>query len=118
MTPELFIAVIRQHVRDAAISDVCDNLKDPPGRRPSKNLVEMAEWYCSQDRTSQEMIDRIIAESVDEALFGMFCVLDGVRVISDGDSNSTFQLNYVSPEESIPLNDIHGPNLHDLFNSV
>jgi len=61
------------------------------------------------------MLTAIAAGAVDRALFGLLCVLDGVRTVEDGEVKGDFQLNYVKGTTT-RLNATDEPTLHDLYN--
>jgi hypothetical protein len=114
MTGEDFVAAIKRSVRDSAIQDCRALLEKPPGRRPAQALVAQSNWYLSLSAHDQRRLAGVIQEAVDTALFGFFCVLDGVRAVEDGPIKGDFVLNYVK-DTSTPLNGPALPCLHDLF---
>lgn len=114
MKNEEFIKAIKSFVRDSAISDAIENLIDPPGRRPAKELVELSNWYKSLTEIDKEMIQRVITSAVDTGIFGLLTVLDGVRVIEESSSGG-FELNYVNDLKTERLNKPEDEYLHDIF---
>jgi hypothetical protein len=58
-----------------------------------------------------------VKAAVDKAVFGFFCVLDGVRAIEDGRLGGALELRYVGGGLSQPLNSAEDDMLHDLFNA-
>ena len=56
----------------------------------------------------------MIERSVDSAIFGILCVLDGVRITSDGTNRCRFELRYVDEDVDI-LNPPDERMLHDLY---
>lgn len=111
-----FVARIKATVRNPAVADTIRILQLPPGRRPRLDLLQHANWYRSLPQEQQEMLAAVVASAVDRALFGLFCVLDGVRVVEDGETKGDFQLNYVRGTTATQLNSIDEPPLHDLYN--
>jgi hypothetical protein len=119
MTPDEFIAGIRLAVRDQAVRDDLSVTAAPPGRSPGKALVEIAEWYGALDPQAKEMVGRIVGRSVDTAVFGFLCVLDGVRAIDASGSGGDLVLEHRSRGRSIRLNDDKADMpLHDRYNST
>ena len=114
MDSQEFVDLIKRVVSDAAITDTVSVLTSPPGRKPSKPLLEMSEFYNKQSLDDKARIDMIIKNSVEEAVFGFFCVLDGVRAIEDFDDKGTLSL-YHEGEVTIKLNS--NGDLHDIYNS-
>ena len=70
MNAEEFIHVIKLVVRDAAITDTIDVLARPPGRKPSQELLNQAEWYKSLSQQERSLLADVLARAVDCAVFG------------------------------------------------
>lgn len=115
MNTTLFIDSIKQVVIEDSIKSVQSNLKNPPGRKPAHGLVELSEWFHSLDTENQSMILKLVRESVQTAVFGFLCVLDGVRTIEDTEVKGQLKLIYEKGQESILLNDLDKDYLHDLL---
>jgi hypothetical protein len=115
MNAEEFIHVIKWVVRDAAIINTIDVLARPPGRRPSQELLDQAKWYKSLSGQERSLLADVLAQAVDDAVFGFLCVIDGVRVVEDGPIKGQFQLSYVKDKPEI----VNPPDimLHELYNS-
>ncbi len=64
------------------------------------------------------MLRAALREVAESAVFGFFCVLDGVRVIEESPEKGDLELYYVKGEERNLLNNPNGGELHDLFNSL
>lgn len=114
MTPQEFVDAIRLVVSDAAISDTIDVISSPPGRKPNKKLVEISEFYNQQGTVEKKHIEEIIRKSVEEAVFGFFCVLDGVRAIEVPENKGALSLLYEG-NMTIKLN--ANADLHDRYNN-
>ena len=57
----------------------------PPGRaRKTPEQMDMADWIRSMDDATRQKTEALVRSAADGALFGLLCVLDGVRVIDDG----------------------------------
>ena len=65
----------------------------------------------AQDRTS---LQSVVEKSVDSAIFGFLCVLDGVRAIEDGETKGNLELWYKGGEDCL-LNNDDSEYLHDLY---
>jgi hypothetical protein len=109
-----FVDHIKIAVRDAAISDAVGVLERPPGRHPPAEMVARAQWYASLNSQQRELLAGVIADSVNRAVFGFLCVLDGVRAMEDGEEKGRLELLHIK-ERSTVLNSPDGPMLHDLF---
>jgi len=110
-----FIRRVKQVVRDAAIEDTIEVLQLPPGRSPSNNIKKQSDWYRSLSPEDRKFLTEAIANAVDRGIFGLLCVLDGVRVVENGEVKGTFELNYVKDGRTL-LNATDAPMLHDLYN--
>lgn len=75
------LSLIDEHVKDATVDDLIELFTSPPGRKPEKFLVDVAEWRSNLSDHDRELLDRVIAESVRATLFGLFAVVDGARVV-------------------------------------
>ena len=113
MDTEEFVAAIKRHVRDAAVADTLTNLKNPPGRRISPAERARSDWFNGLSAIDAAFVERIVASSADEAIFGLFAVLDGSRVIEDG----RFELAHVN-EKRVVLNDPDKIGLNEVFNAI
>jgi hypothetical protein len=116
MNNDQFITIIKKVVRDSAIQDTIANLEDPPGRGVPKTEKVRSDWFNSLTCDDRNKVESIIKDSVDEALFGLFSVIDGARSIEDGESKGRLILTYKNQYENI-LNDPAAIGLHDLYNS-
>jgi hypothetical protein len=116
MDAEQFIHALKLTVRDGAIDGTIGTLASPPGRRPSKELSQRAEWYSCLDEDDRFFLAQTIAFAADMAVFGFLCVLDGVCVVEDGPIKGHFELRYVKDGAKL-LNPPDGIMLHDLYNA-
>jgi predicted house-cleaning noncanonical NTP pyrophosphatase (MazG superfamily) len=114
MRPQQFIEAIKDVVRDAAIDDVISNLKDPPGRTVDKHEAERSAWYNQLSLEESAKVNSAIESAVNEALFGMLTVIDGVRAA--GFDGKLILSHKDSGGETI-LNDPEKIALHDLYSS-
>ncbi|MDN7908191.1 hypothetical protein QZM18_29315 [Burkholderia diffusa] len=83
MNTEEFVAAIRTHVQEQAANDLVRTFIAPPGRRPRDLLIKVSEWRARLPSDEQRLLDEVIAESVRVALFGLFAVIDGARVVDE-----------------------------------
>jgi hypothetical protein len=116
MTPEEFVEIIRITVHDAAIHGTQECLENPPGRRPSAQERVLSSWFKGLPSQDRAHVASVIQHSVHSALFGVFCVLDGVRAI-EHDAKGTLQLLYVNGENRQQLNS-EEDELHDIYQSL
>lgn len=113
-----FVEAVKNHVRDAALEDTVEFIKKPPGRKPRRKHVELSNWYNSLSEGDKNMVTRMMEEAVDSALFGLLCVVDGVRAIEDSDEKTNFQLYGIKGDEQTLINKEDDESLHDIYNSL
>lgn len=113
MDTKLFVAAIRRHVCDAAIEDVIEKLKSPPGRRVLPEKKAKSDWFNDLSESDALHVKHVVEDAVDEAIFGLFAVLDGSRTVCEG----RFDLMYVGAEQVL-LNDPSKIGLNEVFNAV
>ena len=118
MTPSAFVDALKSEVRDAAATDTIAQIKTPSGRRPPEAIRKLSEWFNQLSVSDQQAVAEVASMTAHSAVFGFLCVLDGVRVIEDGEQKGELELNYVQAgEASIRLNPNSGDPLHDLLNA-
>ncbi|WP_373550642.1 hypothetical protein [Haliscomenobacter sp.] len=115
MRIEDFVQAIKMVVLDQAVSDMIENLEEPPGRIPPHELIELSSFYKGLSHQNQEIIKKILIQTAEITLFGMFCVLDGVRAIENTENKGSLELWYRNGEETFLLNDPEEEFLHDLI---
>ncbi|HGF7155892.1 TPA: hypothetical protein AB5C39_004072, partial [Vibrio mimicus] len=109
-----FVKVIKEVVESSSVENIIENLFDPPGRSPDKRLLEQSKWFKSLPSGDQALVQSLIEDAVRESIFGMFCVLDGVRSIASDNSSMNIQLII---GDSL-INDIESEYLHDIYQNV
>jgi hypothetical protein len=111
-----FISVIVKCVHEAAVNDTISVLAEgPSGRKPPALLVELSAWFNELPKADRERLHQVVEQAVHSALFGVFCVVDGVRPIDNSDEKTKFQLLASRQGESKLLNTEDGEYLHDTY---
>lgn len=122
MSLDIFMHGIKENVRDAAVEDTVVQLKSPSGRNPKRKHVEQSEWFNSLSQRDQSMVISILHEAVNESLFGLFAILDGVRDINDNSDENydgRFEVSYVDNKNNkLLLNSENDAYLHDVYNAI
>ena len=118
MDSEKFVHAIEQVVLASAVKGTQDILETPPGRSPAQDLLELSLWYKSLSEQDRKMIIKIISKSASNAVFGFFCVLDGVRVFEDGPDKGDLNLYYERNSESVLLNSPKEDFLHEMMSRL
>jgi hypothetical protein len=113
MEAEYFVKALQTECRDSAVKGCVEIFTSPPGRKPDQSLVEISKWFNALPESDREMVTRAMFEAADSTLFGILCVLDGVRSIEPAGIKTNFQLTAQKDKETSIL--CPGPAfLHDL----
>ncbi|GAA3954542.1 hypothetical protein GO495_31465 [Chitinophaga oryziterrae] len=117
MNTEEFILTIKKVVEDTTISNLLEELDETT--LPSEKLKRMSLLYNKLSLEDREVLKEIITESAQSALFGFFCVLDGVRAIEDGPDKGRLELWYKNDNDGQAhiLNNQDVEFMHDIYNS-
>jgi len=115
MNNEEFVDGLKLHVRDAAVSDVISQLKEPLGRRILPQIKLMSEWYNSLEEDDITKINSIIELTAHEVLFGVLTVLDGSRIIDE--EKGQLELIYETHDKRVILNNSSEIGLYELLNA-
>jgi len=114
MDKEDFVRKIIERVKLSARNSMELNLEKPAGREPDPKLKEMSVWFNNLDAENRKVLFNIIEDTIDETIFGFFCVLDGVRNIGvDGQ----LELYYTEKDKKNLLN-TGSMDFHDIYNSL
>src|SRR2546430_626752 len=98
MDQKEFMGIIVEHGVKSAVQVVKNLLAAPPGRAPAKELLELSGWYNALTDGDKGKIGRIISRSAHSTAFGIFCILDGVR-LTGLQREGRFELNFIRPDE-------------------
>ena len=116
MDAEKFVYLLNVVVKDAAVEDIISTLESPPGRKPSKELIDLSNFYNSQSDEAKKFINQIIKCAADNTLFGILCVIDGVRAMEGDEDKGQLALTYHKDNKTpVVLNE--NKDLHDLYNA-
>ena len=115
MTAQEFTDVIKKVVQQSSVADTISNLNQPPGRHPSEEIIMLSEFYKSLDENQKSFVDKIMDMVAETTLFGLLCVIDGVRSIEGVGEKGELYLIYKKGEQSVLLNDPNEDFLHDLI---
>jgi len=109
MDREGFVEAVRRVVLDSAVTSTISQLSKPAGRKPDQARLDHG-----LPHSDRQKLEHIIKMTANTAVFGMLCVLDGVRAIEDGPGKGAIDLRYRRGEDDISLTDDSGEQLHDL----
>jgi hypothetical protein len=116
MTSEEFVDVLREAVLARAVDSTLSAVEKPPGRRPSRELVEASIWFQGLSEEGRTQLRAVASMVAHQAVFGMLAVLDGARVVESTPDKGTFRLTFRKGEMEWELNPADSVPLHDLLN--
>lgn len=115
MTSRYLVEILKKVVLDASVDDMLSILENPPGRNPSKKLLAQSSFYEELSELQKSKLKELLEETAEMTLFGLLCVLDGVRAIENRENKGTLELWYRNGDATFLLNDSDGEFLHDLM---
>lgn len=110
MNSEQFVEAINTAVCHPAINAVLATVTSPPGRRPRRDLADLSSWYNGLAEEDQDQARVLVRRAVQQAIFDMMAVLDGVAAIDDEHTDL-----YLRTGDGTLINDPAATELHALF---
>ena len=95
MNQSVFIELLRRAVVGPAISGTIAQMATPSGRNLSADRRQRAAWFNGLSEEDRANIEFVVAEAVSAATFGLCCVLDGTRAVTDDPHSGHLELRYV-----------------------
>src|ERR1700693_5598289 len=99
MDSDEFVRGIKSACSDTLAEREIKSFKNPPGWRPNTRLLRLSTWFQGLSPGDQAMLAEALKLVAEDAIFGVFCVPDGVRFIEDGVEKGDFELFYVRGDE-------------------
>jgi len=118
MDSEEFVRVVKLTCSDNKGEENVRSLRNPPGRRPSAKLQRLSKWFHQLSPENQAGLAEALNDAAEGAVFGLLCILDGVRAIESGPDKGRLELYYVNGEQRVLLNDPAREELHNLFQGM
>jgi hypothetical protein len=106
MKPEDFVVAVFNAAYRGAISSVIDRLQGPHGQRPRPELVHLSSWYLALSDGDKIFAQQLIRHSADAAIFGVFAIVDGVRVFDDAKSDVVIRVGDAEVSKDGDLHEI------------
>jgi hypothetical protein len=117
MDSKKFIRNIKQVVHDDVIKNLINDLENPSGRKPPKDLIALSKYISNLSETDRSILQKIISHATHNAIFGLLCVLDGVRVIENSAEKGALKLYWEKGDEKVLINNPKSEDLHDIYQS-
>lgn len=92
MDSEEFVRALKQNCCDVAVDDCTSILQNPPGRKPDQALVALSEWFKKLSASDRALVIESMRMAADATLFGVLCVIDGVRPCESSPEKSQFTI--------------------------
>jgi hypothetical protein len=116
MTPEVFVAALKESVRRSAATEA-DYLTVPPGPAPPAHLARFSAWFRGLPPDGQEVARDVIRCAAEGSLFVLLTYLDNLAHLTG--EGGEFEVFHRSAEgRPVRLNDPEGDLLTDLFNNL
>lgn len=115
MSPKYFVEIVKEVVQEQAINDMIETLIEPVGHEPPAQSKVMSDFYLSLSQEQKDILKNIIRNTSEMTLFGLFCVLDGVRAIESGEDKGLLELWYRKGDYTLLINNEDEDFLHDLL---
>jgi hypothetical protein len=119
MTPEEFVAGVKAAAFDSAVNATMKTLREgPAGRGPHPRGRALSLWFSQMPGADQQMVAECVRDAAHSAVFGLMCILDGVRVI-DNPPHVDLHLTATSKDGfTTTLAGSQRFELHDEFNGL
>ena len=114
MTKEEFAEAMHR-TGQLSVDAVVRSLKNPPGRRPGRKLVESSEWYRGLSDVDKEGLRRVMVRVAHKTVFSILVALDGADAITDEDGELRLSFVPKEGEEVVLAPTSAGLDLHDLL---
>ena len=119
MNQEQFVNALKRYAADAGAEDTLSQWKLPTGRSPGQKARDQAFWFNGLSKDDKMMVENLAYDAAHSALFGVLCILDGVRRIDPSD-DAHFELTRIERGKPQLLSSSHVgasnlDHLHDLL---
>lgn len=116
MTPEAFVAALKNSVREGADREIKYYAR-PPSPNPPAHLARFSEWYRRLSSADRKVARDMIRYATEGSLFGLLTILDNIGSLTE--EEGTFELWHVSKRgKRTRLNEPDGELLNELFNTI
>lgn len=116
MTPESFVADLRNRIFPNVIDSIEAVHLAPPGRKPDPKLVARSEGFLAWSEKDRTLALEIAEDAADLAIYSLLTMLDGRGVGSDEVPSGRLVLEFRKGEERVVLADSDEvTDLHEWF---
>ena len=105
MTPECFVAELRERIFPGVIDGIEAIHLSPPGRKPDPELVTRSEGFLAWSEKDRVLALKIAENAADLAIYSFLTMLDGPGVGSHEVPPGKFVLEYRNGDERVVLAD-------------
>ncbi len=118
MTSKEFVEAVYDSVYKTAILNTMSVIENVPGKRPDKKLVNVSKWFNCLSPSDKIMIENIVKLCAEEAVFGFFAILDGIRQVESSSIKGELELFFAKDNMHYLINDKSNEYLHDIFKGM
>jgi len=117
MKPEEFVQALKTVLIDGLSESTLKYFTNEPNAKWKPTEVKkIASWYDSLAESDKLKVNYIIKECFRSSVFGLLCILDGIRQIENPKSRGKLELWYTKNNKRILLNNCESTDfLHDLL---
>ena len=116
MHNQQFVNALKLHAAKVGADSTLKQWEAPAGRSPGQLALDRSRWFVRLSDEDRAMVESLARGAGDAALFGVLCILDGVRRI---DPNDEARLELVGIEQGrdnlLASSSVDAENLHDLL---
>lgn len=115
MDKRSFVEALAEVALNQVVAGEVSVMKDPPGRRPSLDLVARSEWFLGLSDDDRSMVVDVMRETAYAVLHATLCVFDGAATIVSGPDKGRLTLKHDRGGVTSDLLSDEEPDLHDLL---
>lgn len=116
MDKQQFVDALKLHAANVGAASTLRQWEAPAGRSPGQLALDRSRWFARLSDEDRAMVEVVARDAADAALFGVLCILDGVRRIDPSDEA---RLELVRIEQGranlLASSSVDAENLHDLL---
>jgi len=116
MNSQQFVDALKRLAADSGAEGVLSQWEAPSGRSPGLVALERAKWFNDLSENDRKMVNALAYDAAHATLFGVLCILDGVRRIDPSDE-AHFELVRIEQglAQVLASSSLDAEILHDLL---
>lgn len=114
MNSETFVEAIKL-IASSALTGLLKTIKNPPGRRPTPNLVRISALFHSLNEKDKQTFSEALELAARQSNSNFFLVLDGSLAIESAVEKGQLELYYNDGKDRVWLNNPHSVPLNEIY---